>query len=135
MVVPTIVCEDGSGFLCIDIIYFKIYIIIMAKNVINEKGFKVIKLSPNEAKAIGFGFQDEIDFELICDNCNELMLSQDCYYVACLNRALCSECFDEWYDNAVRYPEDIRWETNKYNHTILRLEANGIILEDEEYGR
>ena len=133
MVVPTIVCEDDSGFLCIDIIYFKY--IIMAKNVINEKGFKVIKLNPNEAKAIGFGIQDEINFELICDNCNELMLSQDCYYVAVLNKALCSECFEEWYEDAERYPEDIRWETHKYNDTVRKLEVNCIILENEEYGR
>lgn len=135
MVVPTIVCEDGSGFLCIDIIYFKYIIIIMAKNVINEKGFKVIKLNPVECQMIGFGFQDETDFELICDNCNALMHEVNCYYVACLNRALCEECFDEWYYSAERYPEDIRWETHKYNDTIRKLEVNCIILEDEEYGR
>ena len=134
MVVPTIVCEDGSGFLCIDIIiYFKY--IIMAKNVINEKGFKVIKLNPVECQMIGFGFQDETSFELICDNCNALMREEDCYYVACLNRALCAECFNKWYDNAERYPEDIRWETNKYNMTVRKLEVTCIILEDEEYGR
>lgn len=107
----------------------------MAKRIINEKGFKVIKLTPVEAQAIGFGFQDETDFELICDTCNELMITQDCYYVACLNSALCSECFEEWYDDAIRYPEDIRWETHKYNDTVRRLEVNCIILEDEEYGR
>lgn len=84
---------------------------------------------------IGFGFQDETDFELICDDCNALMREEDCYYVACLNRALCEECFNEWYDSAERYPEDIRWETHKYNDTVRKLEVNCIILEDEEYGR
>lgn len=107
----------------------------MAKNVINKKGFKIIKLNPVECQIIGFGVQDEGYFELICDNCNALMREEDCYYVACLNRVLCEECFNEWYDSAERYPEDVRWETNKYNHTILSLEANCIIIENEDYGR
>lgn len=107
----------------------------MAKKIINKKGFKVIRLTLDEAKAIGFGIQDEDYHELICDNCNELLIAQDCYYVACLNKALCSECFEEWYEDAVRYPEDIRWETHKYNDTVRKLEVNCIILEDEEYGR
>lgn len=107
----------------------------MAKNVINQKGFKIIKLNPQECKLIGFGFQDETDFELICDNCNELILSQDCYYVACLNRVLCSECFERWYEYAERYPEDIRWETHKYNDTVRRLEVNCINLEEFNYGK
>lgn len=107
----------------------------MAKNIINKKEFKIIKLTPEEARTIGFGFQDETDFELICDNCNELMLSQDCYYVSCLNRALCSECFEEWYKYAERYLEDIRWETHRYTDTVRKLEVNCIILEDLEYGQ
>ena len=111
------------------------YINIMAKRIINKKDFKIIRLTVEECKTIGFGIQDEDYHELICDNCNELLITQDCYYVAVLNRVLCSECFEEWYEDAVRYPEDIRWETNKYNMTVRQLEVNCITLEDLEYGQ
>ena len=132
--VPNAIRENGVRLFRMYIINFN-YINIMAKRIINKKGFKIIKLTPEEARTIGFGFQDETDFELICDNCGELMLLQDCYYVSCLNRALCSECFEEWYKYAERYPEDIRWETHKYNDTVRKLEVNCIILEDLEYGQ
>lgn len=105
----------------------------MAKRVINDKGFKVIKLNPSECQKIDFGLDTETSYQLICDNCNSLIYV-DCYYVAVLNRILCEECFDEWYDSAEHYPEDARWETNKYNHTILRLEAHCITIEEEYYG-
>lgn len=89
----------------------------MAKNVINEKGFKVIALKPKECQQIGFGFQDETDFELICDDCNEL-LNDELYvfYVCVLNRVLCKECFQEWYESTVYYPEDARYENSKYEY-------------------
>lgn len=89
----------------------------MAKNVINEKGFKVIALKPDECKQIGFGFQDETDFELICDDCNELINDElYVFYVCVLNRVLCKECFQEWYESAVYYPEDARYENGKYEY-------------------
>ena len=89
----------------------------MAKNVINEKGFKVIALKPEECKQIGFGFQDETDFELICDYCNELINDElYVFYVCVLNRVLCKKCFQEWYESAVYYPEDSRYENSKYEY-------------------
>ena len=130
----SIVCEDDASL-------FRMYIInllninIMAKRLINNKEFKIIRLTAEECKAIGFGIQDDDYHELICDNCNELLITQDCYYVAVLNRVFCSECFEEWYETAERYPEDIRWETNKYNMTVRKLEVNCITLEDLEYGQ
>ena len=89
----------------------------MAKNVVNEKGFKIIALKPDECKQIGFGFQDETDFELICDNCNTLINDElYVFYVCVLNRVFCNECFQEWYEDAVYYPEDARYENNKYEN-------------------
>lgn len=89
----------------------------MAKNVINEKGFKVIALKPDECKQIGFGFQDETDFELICDDCNELINDElYVFYVCVLNGVLCKKCFQEWYESAVYYPEDARYENDKYEY-------------------
>lgn len=134
MVPPSVVCEDDTRLFRMYKLIFK-YINIMAKRIINKKEFKVIRLTVEECKAIGFGIQDEDYHELICDNCNELLITQDCYYVAVLNRVFCSECFEEWYQSAERYPEDIRWETNKYNMTVRKLEVNCITLEDLEYGR
>ena len=99
----------------------------MAKNVINEKGFKVIALKPNECQQIGFGFQDETDFELICDNCNELINDElYVFYVCVLNRVFCKQCFQEWYENAVYYPEDVRYENDKYENVKALIESSGL---------
>lgn len=97
----------------------------MAKNVINEKGFKVIALKPDECKQIGFGFQDETDFELICDDCNELINDElYVFYVCVLNGVLCKSCFQEWYETAVYYPEDVRYENDKYEYIKSLIESN-----------
>lgn len=99
----------------------------MAKNVVNEKGFKIIALKPDECKQIGFGFQDETDFELICDNCNELINDElYVFYVSVLNRVLCKECFQEWYEDAVYYPEDARCENCKYENVKSLIESSGL---------
>ena len=97
----------------------------MAKNVINEKGFKVIALKPKECQQIGFGFQDETDFELVCDNCNELINDElYVFYVCVLNGVLCKSCFQEWYENAVYYPEDSRYENDNYEYIKSLIESN-----------
>jgi hypothetical protein len=123
--VPSSVCEDIARLSCIDTNYFKYNI--MAKNVTNEKGFKVIALKPEECRQIGFGFQDETDFELICDNCNELINNElYVFYVCALNRVLCKSCFQDWYEDAVRYPEDTRYEDNKYELIKSLIENRGL---------
>lgn len=99
----------------------------MAKNVTNEKGFKVIALKPKECQQIGFGFQDETDFELVCDNCNELINDElYVFYVCVLNRVFCKQCFQNWYEDAVRYPEDIQYEDNKYELIKSLIENRGL---------
>lgn len=123
--VPSSICEDVARLSCIDTNYFKYNI--MAKNVVNEKGFKVIALKPEECKQVGFGFQDETDFELICDNCNELINNElYVFYVCVLNRVFCKECFQNWYEDAVRYPEDTRYEDNKYELIKSLIENRGL---------
>lgn len=42
----------------------------------------------------------------ICDNCNEEM-EGEVYLIFILARALCKECFEEWQERSVKYPEDI----------------------------
>jgi hypothetical protein len=99
----------------------------MAKNVINEKNFRILALKPDECRQIGFGFQDETDFELICDDCNELINNElYVFYVCVLNRVLCKSCFKEWYENAVSYPEDARYENIKYENVKALIESRGL---------
>ena len=106
----------------------------MAKNVINEKGFKIIGLSPDECKEIGFGFQyvdkhkdaDNYCWDLVCDNCNKLLNDEkEVYYIPVLNRVFCKECLINWYDNATYYPEDKHYEIRKYNAISGSIQING----------
>ena len=111
----------------------------MAKNVINEKGFKIVNLSPDECKSIGFGFQyvdkhknsNNYCWDLICDNCNKLITEHnEVYYIPVLNRVFCQQCLINWYDNATYYPEDKRYEDRKYEILIDNLKGNNIVIEE-----
>lgn len=105
----------------------------MAKNVINEKGFKIIGLNPDECKAVGFGFEiynnptpDTKSWDLVCDNCNKLLNDEkEVYYIPVLNRVFCKECLIDWYDNATYYPEDKHYEIRKYNAISGSIQING----------
>lgn len=131
--VPSSVCEDIARLCCMYINHFKYNI--MAKNVTNEKGFKIIALKPDECKQIGFGFNqdyfdgigDEEVYELLCDDCNKLINNElYVFYVCVLNRIFCKECFQNWYEDAVRYPEDARYENNKYESIKALIESRGL---------
>lgn len=92
----------------------------MARNVINEKGFKIIGFSPNECEKIGFGFvylkNGKHHWELICDNCNGLLNEEkEVYYIPVLNRVFDKDCLKDWYKTATYYPEDARYEAMKYD--------------------
>lgn len=101
----------------------------MAKNVINEKGFKIIALSPDEYQEVGFGYQyiDNIKdykwcWDLICDNCNkEITDEKEVYYVPVLNRVFDKDCLINWYLTAKYYSEDSEYETSKYNDINNRI--------------
>lgn len=77
---PSAVRENGARLSCMYITNFK-YKIIMAKNVINEKGFKIIGLNTEECKELEFGFRyidkrkdvNNYCWDLVCDNCNKLL--------------------------------------------------------------
>lgn len=96
----------------------------MAKNVINEKGFKILGLTTKECKDVGFGTQyfDEANnpyvysWDLVCDNCNRLLTyEKEVYYIPVLNRVFDKDCLIDWYNNATYYPEDSRYEALKYD--------------------
>ena len=88
----------------------------MATIINHEKGFKIIKLSPEEAiKHAGFGF----GCELVCDNCNEAFfidIEEPLYYIAVLNMVFCKDCYEEWVNNATYYPEDAAYELKRFNY-------------------
>lgn len=77
----------------------------MAQIVDNKKNFKVIQCNLQEVlKFGGMG---------ICDTCGSP--SFDGYYVAVLNRWLCSKCYHEWLERATNYPEDKQIEEKNFN--------------------
>lgn len=88
----------------------------MAKILINDKGFRLIKVSAAELaqKAGGYG---------ICDNCNEH--SEEGVYVAVLNMWFCYDCFRDWYTFATRYPEDTMVEEKNYEFYRKILQVDG----------
>lgn len=93
----------------------------MAKIVNNDKEFKVISLSDEEAASIGFGIwyrNDEDTDDLhscICIHCNNT-IKEDIYYIAVLNDVMDKECYDRWYKGATRYTEDIPIENRNFNY-------------------
>lgn len=85
----------------------------MAKIVNNDKGFKVISLSIEDAASLGFG-----PYGLgacVCMHCNNI-IKGDIYYIAVLNDVMDKECYDGWYKGATRYTEDIPIENRNFNH-------------------
>lgn len=105
----------------------------MARNIINEKGFKIIGLTTGECKSIGFGFQyvdkrkDAINYcwDLVCDNCNKLLNNEkEVYYIPVLNRVFDKSCLINWYETATYYPEDARYEALKYDTISNYIKVN-----------
>lgn len=85
----------------------------MAKIVNNDKGFKVISLSIEDAASLGFGLYGS--GACVCMHCNNI-IKGDIYYIAVLNDVMDKECYDEWYKGATRYTEDIPIENRNFNH-------------------
>ncbi len=78
----------------------------MSKIVENSKGFKVIAISDRECK-------EKIGGLGICDDCNKDF--QTAFYVAVLNHSYCQECYDSWMTNAIKFPEDRKYEEENFN--------------------
>lgn len=90
----------------------------MASVINTKKGFKVIKMTLDEAVNIcNFGYVDHGVKIIICDDCNtKIHENEDIYYVPVLNSALCKRCYDSWYASAKYYEEDARCENMVFNH-------------------
>ena len=86
--------------------------------------FKIVILWLNNC-GFGIDFVDKetglvYDHKLICDTCNN-SVTDNVYYVAVINRALCKECCDDFIKNIDRSPEDIPYEKRHYNYYAKEL--------------
>jgi hypothetical protein len=105
----------------------------MAKKYDNDKGFLVIEMNYEEARDIcGFGItyvnEDTgvvYDHKLLCYTCNN-SITDNVYYVAAINHALCKECCDDFIKNIDRHPEDIPYEKRHYNYYAEKLNLEEI---------
>lgn len=93
----------------------------MAELIKNDKGFKVIKLSVEEATKLHWGIAGS--GACICMHCNNPILG-DIYYPAVLNDTMDKECYEEWYREAVNYPEDREYEERSFQRVAKLLNLN-----------
>ena len=77
----------------------------MARLINTEKGFKVIEMAPEEARQLGWGVAEGC----VCTFCNKI-INGTIYYVPALRDTMDKECYDDWYKDAVYYPEDAKTE-------------------------
>ena len=91
----------------------------MAKLVKNDKGFKVIKLSVDEASKLGWGILGS--GACVCMQCNNPILG-DIYYPVVLNDTMDKECYEEWYKDAINYPEDRKYEERAFQRIAKLLD-------------
>ena len=94
----------------------------MAKKYDNDKGFLVIEMSIREAAFIcNFGGITPSGIPVIIDDNTNEVIRGNVYYVAALNRALGKEGYEDWYETATRYKEDIPYEEEHFNYYAEKL--------------
>lgn len=87
----------------------------MAKRIELDK-FLIIECTANELLfAVG-------SCVCICDWCGKPQLPSDKgYYISVLNQWYCEECFNEWKERAVWYPEDADIERKNFDFYAPRI--------------
>lgn len=86
----------------------------MAKIVNNDKGFKVISLSTEDAASLSFGVNGSGD--CVCMRCSKYCLSGDIYYIAVLNDTMCKDCYEKWLRGAKGCSGVIPIEDRNFNY-------------------
>lgn len=84
----------------------------MAELVKNDKGFKVVKLSKEEASQLGWGIDPH--GHCLCMRCNKV-IEGDIYYPVVLNDTMDKECYEKWYNSATYYEDDRDYENKMFN--------------------
>lgn len=82
----------------------------MAEIIKNNKNFRVLKISKEEANFLGWGL---CNGDCLCSHCNEV-IEEDNYYPVVLNDTLCKKCYEEWYKDAENYAEDREYEERTF---------------------
>ena len=94
----------------------------MAKKYDNDKGFLVIEMSIREAAFIcNFGVITSNGIPVIIDDNTNEVIQGNIYYVAALNHVFSKESYEDWYENATRYKEDIPYEEKHFNYYAEKL--------------
>ena len=94
----------------------------MAKKYDNDKGFLVIEMSIKEAAfRCNFGIITPSGIPIIIDDNTNEVIRGNVYYVAALNRVFGKESYEDWYENATRYKEDIPYEEKHFNYYAEKL--------------
>ena len=84
----------------------------------NTKGFKIIKTSAAEVRAVG-GYA-------LCDGCN--LPTSSGYLIPVLGSYwYCQKCYDDWNKYAKFYEEDVEFETQMHDNWIKIFKEKGII--------
>ena len=107
----------------------------MAELVKNDKGFKVIKLSADEASKLGWGISGS--GTCICMHCNNLILG-DIYYPVVLNDTMDKECYEEWYKDATYYASYQRTVTVTkyvYNNSASNVTGTAYLGSNMKFGK
>lgn len=89
----------------------------MARIIEVDKSFRIIEVTESEVKNKIGGFG-------ICDSCNGFFGKFK--YIAVLNSCYCQECFDKWYNTAVYYPEDKKYEEMCYDRMLKMLDSEEV---------
>lgn len=105
----------------------------------NPKHFLVIKVTNQE-------MADKLDSPCICDMCNGSAPDKWGYLLPVLSYWVCPKCYDEWYVNAIRYEEDVKYEVQHFfsyissfleysllNRIIVHLYLNYHLTDIKEY--
>lgn len=94
----------------------------MAKKYDNDKGFLVIEMSIREAAfTCNFGIITSNGIPVIIDDNTNKVIQGNVYYVSVLNRVFGKESYEDWYENAIRYEEDIPYEEKHFNYYAKRF--------------
>jgi len=72
--------------------------------VTTSKGFKVIPVNLVEIQKFGA-------VAPVCDSCGVALLFGGTFIPVLANRTYCDNCYKEWHETAVNYPEDRNYET------------------------
>jgi hypothetical protein len=86
------------------------------KEIKNKKGFKVLKLSTEECRCLGWGIPEG----MICARCNDI-IKGDVYYIAALNDVMDKDCYESFTEDSTYYEADAPIEQRNFDYVVNSL--------------